>query len=449
MTIWTDFIKQYAKAHQITYGCALSQYKNGLKQAYQKFKRGEDWFIEDDIIVVNETINQKIKKEKESKAHKKKREEAFASLRGIADKAFKLPAPIKAPQNVVNVVDRIEDRIEELGKLGAKKGAVYYSGNSIVGAFSYFAVLKKFKGECIPIFKHSYELHISLKINTTKKYTPIFKEPILLNSFGEALKKCIDRGVSVICIFLNIEFGLSKNGHANMLIYRPFERTVERFEPHGEAFANSRSGDSSINAQLSKLFEEKLHSYTEGEVRFVPPNELCPNKKGFQTLEGQIKKLNIEGGGFCMMWSLFVMEMVLNNPNKSTLQIIEKVMEITKKDPQYLANIIRGYVVGVEKTLDETFKFLKKEGFSYSTISYKNEEDVEDDLTSAFILETIFETEKEQREKKQYKPLPPKKQKEKSLEEELFELLMKKTKPQLLQILASVGLKPRGSPTKE
>jgi len=234
-----------------------------------------------------------------------------------------------------------------------------------------------------------------------------------------------------------------------MLIYRPFERTVERFEPHGEAFANSRSGDSSINAQLSKLFEEKLHSYTEGEVRFVPPNELCPNKKGFQTLEGQIKKLNIEGGGFCMMWSLFVMEMVLNNPNKSTLQIIEKVMEITKKDPQYLANIIRGYVVGVEKTLDETFKFLKKEGFSYSTISYKNEEDVQDDLTSAFILETIFETEKEQREKKQYKPLPPKKQKEKSLEEELFELLMKKTKPQLLQILASVGLKPRGSPPKE
>ena len=74
---------------------------------------------------------------------------------------------------------------------------------------------------------------------------------------------------------------------------------------------------------------------------------------------------------------------------------------------------------------------------------------MEDDLTSAFILDTIFETEKEQREKKQYKPLPPKKQREKSLEDELFELLMKKTKPQLRQILATVGLKPRGSPTKE
>lgn len=65
----------------------------------------------------------------------------------------------------------------------------------------------------------------------------------------------------------------------------------------------------------------------------------------------------MEGGEFCVMWSLYVMEMVLYNPDKSTLQIIEKVMDITKEDPQYLANIIRGYVVGVEKTLNETLKF--------------------------------------------------------------------------------------------
>ena len=114
------------------------------------------------------------------------------------------------------------------------------------------------------------------------------------------------------------------------------------------------------------------------------------------------------------MWSLFVMEMVLNNPDKSTLQIIEKVMDITKKDPQYLSNIIRGYVVGVEKLLDETFKFLKQNGFSYSALKSratrsKVMKDVKDDMITAFILDTIFETEKEQREKKQYKPLPPKK----------------------------------------
>jgi len=104
------------------------------------------------------------------------------------------------------------------------------------------------------------------------------------------------------------------------------------------------------------------------------------------------------------MWSLFVMEIILNNPDKSTLQNIEKVMNITKEDPQYLANIIRVYVVGVEKTLDETLK-LEKKGFSYSAVHSKGRH----------ILKTTFETEKEQREKKQYKPLPPKKTKRKSL----------------------------------
>ena len=178
-------------------------------------------------------------------------------------------------------------------------------------------------------------------------------------------------------------------------------------------------------------------------------------KKGFQSLEREIKKIRIEGGGFCVMWSLFVMEMVLNNPNKSTLQIIEKVMDITKKDPQYLSNIIRGYVVGVEKTLDETFKFLKKEGFSYSALKSRSKmskvrENVEDDMTTAFILDTIFETEKEVREKKQYKPLPPKKQKERTIEDELFELLMKKTKKELSDILFSLRFSRAGSPdTKE
>jgi len=172
-------------------------------------------------------------------------------------------------------------------------------------------------------------------------------------------------------------------------------------------------------------------------------------KKGFQSLDGQIKKLKIEGGGFCVMWSLFVMEIILNNPDKSTLQNIEKVMNITKEDPQYLANIIRGYVVGVEKTLDETLKFLKKEGFSYSAVHSKGRHGVVDRLTKAFILKTVFETEKEQREKRQYKPLPPKKQKEKTMEEKLFDLLMKKTRKDLIDILASFGFEFGGSAKKE
>jgi len=232
-----------------------------------------------------------------------------------------------------------------------------------------------------------------------------------------------------------------------MIIYRPFNRTVERFELHGEAFANSRIFDKSINSQLAELFEEKLNAYTDGEVRFVPPNEICPMKKGFQSLEGQIRKLDMEGGGFCIMWSLFVLEMVLNNPDKSTLHIIEKVMDITNKDPQYLRNIIRGYVVGVEKLLDETLKFLKKEGFLFSAINQQDIRNVKNYLTTNFILETVFETEKEQRDKKNTNLFPPKNKKKRRWKK--LYLLMKKTKKDLIRILASFGFEFGGAIKKE
>ena len=147
------------------------------------------------------------------------------------------------------------------------------------------------------------------------------------------------------------------------------------------------------------------------------------------------------------MWSLFVLEMVLNNPDKSTLHIIEKVMDITNKDPQYLRNIIRGYVVGVEKLLDETLKFLKKEGFLFSAINQQDIRNVKNYLTTNFILETVFETEKEQREKKNTNLFPPKNKKKRRWKK--LYLLMKKTKKDLIRILASFGFEFGGAIKKE
>lgn len=259
---------------------------------------------------------------------------------------------------------------------------------------------------------------ISLEINTVREDTEILRNQIfntLITSFGEALKKCIDRNINVICIYLAILFGSTTRGHANLLIYRPFERTIERFEPHGQKYGNSIKDNSSINNQLKELFEIKLNKYTNGEVIFIPPNEICPYAKGFQILEGELQGLRIEGGGFCGMWSLFVMEMILNNPTKSTLQIIEKIMNITQQKPGYLKDIIRGYVIATEKMLDKTAKFLKKDGFSFLTEKTKRNRtlDLNDELIQEFILGIVFETEKEQREKKEFKILPEEKTKQK------------------------------------
>lgn len=341
---------------------------------------------------------------------------------------FKIPQPIPAPPKIESVVDNIQDTLDQLNKVGKEKGAVHYTGHINTATFSYVAVINKFKGECIPVFKHKDELIIELTINTTKQKTPIFHNNNLLINFGQSLKKCIDRNVPIICIFLIIKFGNIKTCHANLLIYRPFGRTIERYEPHGQMYNNLKE-DISINKQLKELFEVKLNSYTNGKVIFVPPNYICPYKKGFQMLEEEIEGLKIEGGGFCVMWTLFVMEMLLNNPTKTTKDIIEKVMHLTKEDPQFLKDTIRGYVLEVERLLDSTLTLINQSSFSFEKAPIINKKD---QVIQMFILNTMFETDRDIREKIDYKVLP------KSIEKEVREKLMELTKENLLLILNKI-----------
>jgi len=320
-------------------------------------------------------------------------------------KTFDIPSPIDAPDNVSPVVNKIQTGLDELSRIGKEKGAVHFIGYLNTLGIGYVAVLNKFKGECIPIFKDKYtkEMHIELSINVTKKYTDIFNSDYILEQFGNSIKKCVDRNINVICIFLIIRFDKRSVGHQNLLIYRPFERIIERFEPHGKLYGNNIRDNQNINAQLTELFEVKMNPYTNGRVKFIPPNEICPYYKGFQILEEQIKGLSTEGEGFCSMWSLFVMEMILNNPTKSTLQVIEEVMHITNKEPEFLKDIIRGYVVGIEQILDKTMKTISKPNFSFEKTPLL---DTNDKVIQEFILNSLFETENDIREKIEYKSLP-------------------------------------------
>jgi hypothetical protein len=63
-------------------------------------------------------------------------------------------------------------------------------------------------------------------------------------------------------------------------------------------------------------------------------------------------------------------------------------MKISQQNPQYLKDVISGYVKGTEKMLDETLKFLKKEGFSYDVKPY--ELNIESKLAKEFTLDILF-----------------------------------------------------------
>lgn len=426
---WTDFVKDYAKSYNTTYGCALSDM--GIKQAYRLFKDGKEWYFP----------------------------KVSASIETQTDDDFVEPEPEKAPVNIEPVVNRIEEKIKELERVGAEKGAVSYNPATIITDLMFVNLMKKFGGRCIVnnvMKKDGIELGIN--INSKKDMTSI-RFVQIYEILGEKLAECISRGVSLILIPLSFQFGSSLAGHANMLVYRPFKRLVERYEPHGVAYGNSMVDNASFNEQLKQLWEKDLTPYI-GEVRYRPPDDYCPNPRGFQDLEGGLDGLKLEGGGFCSMWSFFVAELTFLNPDKSTREILEEVYDISKSEPAYLKSVIRGYVVEAERELDILLKSIGKAGFTFKTKrgmhpamtiqGYNPTKRLPDGSRTAgdldmWILSVVFDSKKYSEAPPDFEPLPDviikgKDDKEK-LKDTYFDKLRGLTKDELKNIWSIYGRK--------
>jgi len=395
---WTDFVKDVAKRDNTTYGCALSD--PGTKNAYKLFKDGKPWYFPK-------------AKEMETQTD------------------FEEPEPVPAPANIEPIVNRIEEKVKELEKLGRENGAVAYDADSIIASIAFVNLMKKYNAKCIIANirpKTTTGFPLGIVINSNAKLTPeydTFKD--MKERLGKALKKCIDRGVTLINIPLTLKFGKTSSGHANMLVYRPFQRIIERFEPHGKEYGNSEKDNKSINNQLKDLFEISMKPYI-GEIRFRDPEDICPSNKGFQSLESSIKNLEGEGGGFCSMWSIFLTEMTMLNPLKTTKEIIDEVMDITKKEPTYLKSLIRGYVLQVEQELDTLVKKMGKSGFKMNDNSTKNNIYSLTNSLDKWLVDAIFETGKFVDAQPEFQPLPKVIKKTKSDESIQLDIYKKKLK---------------------
>jgi len=444
-TIWTNFVKEFSAKHGLKYACALSKYKEPLKKAYKLFKEGKPWYEPMTSEVGSGKIGGANKWTNFVKEYATKNNTTYGcALSDFAIKnAYKLfkdgktwyfpkisstietqtdefiePEPVKAPENIKPVVNRIEEKIKQLEKIGAKKGAVSYDAASIVTDIAFVNLLEKYGGQCVVNNVMKGEM-VGIRVNSNPNLDLDFTSR---KKLGTLLQGCIKRGVKVICIPLSLAFGQKSAGHANMLIYRPFKRLVERFEPHGRSYGNSAKDNASFNKQLKELWEKDLTQYI-GEVRFKDPAEICPSSKGFQSLEASLKGLAKEGGGFCSMWSYFLAEMTFINPDKSTKEIIDEVFEITKKEPAYLKAVIRGYVVEIEEGIDELLKTMGTSGFKFG------EKQVIRDSTQdlqAWLLSVAFNSGKISQAPPDFEPLPS--EKTESDEEKLMEIYHKKIK---------------------
>ena len=249
-----------------------------------------------------------------------------------------LPHPI--PEDRLDFKQHM-DLLKSIGK--RIKNPNYIYGRYTM--FIYIYLIKKYSSSCA-IFNHEYFLHgavLNYNITTNKLIFP--------HALGKQMLDCIHRGTEIIFITLFMADESQVNEHVNLLIYRPFKKVIERYEPHGsQTMINSRDfNEESLNLILTTLFEKTFRGVLkEYTPEFKTPADICPTI-GFQSIESSI--YTPDENGYCQLWDMFMMETILMNPTLNTVDIIQRCLEVGMKQPLYFRRVIRGYTYQIAKDL--------------------------------------------------------------------------------------------------
>jgi hypothetical protein len=300
-------------------------------------------------------------------------------------------APIVMPKPPPVNSESLNDFINRLEDTGKKiQDPIYRNGRYM--AFVYIFLIKKYAASCSifndPFLLQEHSAAINYNINTKSLTFP--------SNLAEQMRECVLRGSELI--FITLYMYSKKGAHVNLIIYRPFKKIVERYEPHGQetGWGDNIYSEFDLNKQLKELFEQRVQPIMkEYTPVYRTPYEICPNKNGFQGIENLLPH-NKKEAGYCQMWTMFLMETILLNPTLNTQNIMEECIQIGKNDPTYFKNLIRGYTQQIAREIKLYLKQIKvdigTEG-AHNALVNINIEDL--------VNETMAET------KKQNKPLPP------------------------------------------
>ena len=286
---------------------------------------------------------------------------------------LELPEPIPIPKKVKSQMD-FYSRRQKLFNL--------YKGNHYINILFYLYLFNKYKSNCL-IYDQSAAynsntgalLHLysnGLTLDFTKITGSTYAKQIHyahLNAVVEQIVNCINNNKSEI-IIIPLTLAFQTKSHANVMIYRKFNNTVEHFEPHGSFFSYDPHEDKLIEDALAEFMA--ILNKSLPDVRFKPANQVCVNMSGLQSMEAgyRTRKPN-EGTGYCSAWSMFFTELALKNPtipSNELLDIIYNTMMENKKRIKYLTEIIQGYSYYIEEKLEKYYAILFGRPKIYSEI---------------------------------------------------------------------------------
>jgi hypothetical protein len=194
-------------------------------------------------------------------------------------------------------------------------------------------LLHRYAAKCI-VFE-GIEVFIDEEGNAAVEINmPVFKRDMHL---------CLKKHQTVIFIPLHIDARVVEDGvlrvegHLNMLIYRPFKKIVERYDPHGRPW-DEFPGLKHVDSMMKDVFETRLVLGDYTPV-YRPAYLLCPDiGRGLQTLQADGTE---DERGYCMIWCLYMLEAILLNPILNTVDVVNAC--IRNLTPDSALHLIRAY----------------------------------------------------------------------------------------------------------
>jgi hypothetical protein len=209
---------------------------------------------------------------------------------------------------------------------------IIYKTTPVLTGLAYLYLVQKYKNTCfISNFTMTKEINALNSYFMNLYFTPIGKNR-LLNKSAEQIFRCIKNAKDLFVIPISIP------GHANLLIYRKKENVIEHFEPHGQYYNLDKFNQLSIDIRYKmneiikkiNILNKNDHVF-DTEITYIPPSDICPSLIGLQTYQSVIEVNNKDiNEGLCQMWSIMIAELVLENPNLSTKQIISELLDYGK-----------------------------------------------------------------------------------------------------------------------
>jgi hypothetical protein len=245
-------------------------------------------------------------------------------------------------------------------------------------AFNYLFTIKNF--HITPIPYNNIEIYYpdAMEIDYDKSYQFKFAGTItqqLIPNCKAVVQKVyfiIDKDIFILVkdriknneiIVINISLQFSDNfGHANILIYNPYHKEVEIFDPQDP---------SKIDFIIKReLFDTLFGEFPE--IVYIPQNNYI--ETSFQTFQENASHNEIYGQ--CVAWTLYYAYKRLQLMHLNAVEAYNTILRNVFKNNKNLSTMIEGFVNYISKKIE---KLDSDKKYTY-TVSYENNSDDDDNV---------------------------------------------------------------------